>query len=60
MPITVVHVANLIYELAMNSCLVMTKRRRANSEEIVEELNGSKYLTDVRWSKYWNEYHENN
>ena len=29
-------------------------------KEIVEELNGSKYLTDVRWSKYWNEYHENN
>ena len=29
-------------------------------KEIVEELDGSKYLTDIRWSKYWNEYHENN
>jgi hypothetical protein len=29
-------------------------------KELVEDLNCSKYLTDVRWDKYWKEYHEDN
>jgi len=29
-------------------------------KELVDELNMSHYLTDVRWDKYWIDYHENN
>ena len=28
-------------------------------KELVDELNMSHYLTDARWSKYWEVYHEN-
>ena len=28
-------------------------------KELVDELNMSHYLTDTRWSKYWETYHEN-
>jgi len=28
-------------------------------KELVEQLNMSHYLTDARWSKYWEVYHEN-
>jgi len=29
-------------------------------KELVEELDCSKYLTDIRWNKHWKNYHENN
>ena len=33
-------------------------RNKKYFKELVDELNMSHYLTDVRWSTYWDDYHE--
>ena len=41
---------------------INTQNLRVNEwfKELVEELDCSKYLTDIRWNKHWKNYHENN